>query len=334
MSVIGPRPQLVRDMVFMTGEQRKRHTVRPGLSGLAQVNGRNVITWEDKFDWDLKYIEKITFLGDVKIIFETIGKVFKRVDINREGTVSDMDFGDYLLKKGAVSKDEYDRKQTEAKELLRRGCIAGLSTYSDPLRTTNFAQDWTIYYWAYWMVWCVAAPFFIGNISRGRTVKQVICGGYIFGVGSTIVSFVVLGNYGMGLQTKGITDFLTQYEATGDLYGLIIDIINTMPAAPVILVIVMLTMIAFYATSFDSIAYTAACYSYKKLEDGEQPHKLIELMWCILLIILPIALVFSESSMSNIQSVSIISAFPIAFVMIMMIAGFIKDAKKYMDEDK
>ena len=72
MSVIGPRPQLVRDMVFMTGEQRKRHTVRPGLSGLAQVNGRNVITWEDKFDWDLKYIEKITFLGDVKIIFETI----------------------------------------------------------------------------------------------------------------------------------------------------------------------------------------------------------------------------------------------------------------------
>ncbi len=121
MSVIGPRPQLVRDMVFMTGEQRKRHTVRPGLSGLAQVNGRNVITWEDKFDWDLKYIEKITFLGDVKIIFETIGKVFKRVDINREGTVSDMDFGDYLLKKGAVSKDEYDRKQTEAKELLRRG---------------------------------------------------------------------------------------------------------------------------------------------------------------------------------------------------------------------
>ena len=118
MSVIGPRPQLVRDMVFMTGEQRKRHTVRPGLSGLAQVNGRNVITWEDKFDWDLKYIEKITFLGDVKIIFETIGKVFKRVDINREGTVSDMDFGDYLLKKGAVSKDEYDRKQTEAKELL------------------------------------------------------------------------------------------------------------------------------------------------------------------------------------------------------------------------
>ncbi len=121
MAVIGPRPQLVRDMVFMTDEQRKRHSVRPGLSGLAQVNGRNVITWEDKLSWDLKYIEKITFIGDVSLILQTVGKVFKRADINREGTVSDMDFGDYLLQKGAVSKEDYDKKQAEAKELLRRG---------------------------------------------------------------------------------------------------------------------------------------------------------------------------------------------------------------------
>ena len=110
----------MRDMVFMSSEQRRRHNVRPGLSGLAQVNGRNVITWEDKLSWDLKYIKKITFIGDVKIILETLGKVFKRADINREGTASDIDFGDYLLKKGAVSKEEYDKKQAEAKELLRR----------------------------------------------------------------------------------------------------------------------------------------------------------------------------------------------------------------------
>ncbi len=71
----------------------------------------------------------------------------------------------------------------------------GLSTYTDPMRTTNFPQNWTIYYWAYWMVWCVAAPFFIGSISRGRTVRQTILGGYGFGVGSTLVSFFILGNY-------------------------------------------------------------------------------------------------------------------------------------------
>ena len=69
-----------------------------------------------------------------------------------------------------------------------------LATFTDPLRNTSFPQNWTIYYWAYWMVWCVAVPFFIGNISRGRTIRQTILGGYVFGVGSTIISFVILGN--------------------------------------------------------------------------------------------------------------------------------------------
>lgn len=119
MSVIGPRPQLVRDMVFMTEEQRKRHSVRPGLSGLAQVNGRNSISWEEKLDWDLKYIKEITFLGDVKIIINTVLKAFvKKEGINREGTVSDMDFGDWLLSEGRISQAEYNEKQAEAKKLL------------------------------------------------------------------------------------------------------------------------------------------------------------------------------------------------------------------------
>ena len=184
------------------------------------------------------------------------------------------------------------------------------------------------------MAWCIAVPFFIGNISRGRTVRQTIMGGYIFGVGSTIVSFVILGNYSLGLQTTGVTDFIAQYETNGDLYGLILNIVNTMPCATFILVLILITMIAFYATSFDSIAYTAACYSYKRLGEEEHPRKSIQLLWCILLIVLPIALVFSESSMSNIQSVSITSAFPIGIIMVTIIASFFKDAKKHMGDSK
>ncbi len=210
----------------------------------------------------------------------------------------------------------------------------GLSTYMDPGRTNSFPQDWTIYYWAYWMVWCIAAPFFIGNISRGRTIKQTITGGYIFGVGATISSFVVLGNHSLGLQTAGKADFIAQYQAKGDLYELIIHIIHTMPGNELFLVWIMLCMITFYATSFDSIAYTAACYSYKKLDENEKPHTAITLLWCILLIVLPIALVFSESSMNNIQSVSIISAFPIGVIMILMVWSFFIDAGKYMTEQK
>lgn len=205
-----------------------------------------------------------------------------------------------------------------------------LSTYTDPQRTSSFPQNWTIYYWAYWMVWCVAAPFFIGNISRGRTVRQTILGGYVFGVGSTIVSFIILGNYSMGLQTSGAADFLAKYSADGDAYALITDIIGTLPCAPFVLALVLVTMIAFYCTSFDSIALTASSYSYRRLKDGEMPHKLIQLLWCILLILLPVALVFAESSMSNLQSVSIVAAFPIGAVMVMIVWSFLKDARKYM----
>lgn len=119
MSIVGPRPQLVRDMVFMTPEQRKRHTVTPGLTGLAQCSGRNNITWEQKFEYDLEYIKKITFIGDVKIILKTVVKVLKRADTVREGTASDMDFGDWLVNEGKVNQETYDAKQKEAKELLR-----------------------------------------------------------------------------------------------------------------------------------------------------------------------------------------------------------------------
>ena len=120
LSIVGPRPQLVRDMVFMSEEQRIRHTVRPGLTGLAQVNGRNNISWEEKFEWDIKYIKDgITFAGDLKIILKTVGKVLKREDTVREGTASDLDFGDWLLQKGEVSENEYAELQNEAKELLK-----------------------------------------------------------------------------------------------------------------------------------------------------------------------------------------------------------------------
>ncbi len=119
MSIVGPRPQLVRDMVFMTEEQRLRHKVRPGLTGLAQVSGRNNISWEEKFTYDLRYIKKITLLGDIKIIFQTAFKVFKRSDVVREGTVSDIDYGDYLLQELAITQEEYDENQETARSLLR-----------------------------------------------------------------------------------------------------------------------------------------------------------------------------------------------------------------------
>ena len=118
MSVVGPRPQLVRDMVFMTPEQNCRHKVRQGLTGWAQVNGRNAISWEDKLKYDVEYVENISFLFDVKILFMTVKTVFKREGITMEDMVTAMDFGDYLLDKGVVSKAIYEEKQKLAINLI------------------------------------------------------------------------------------------------------------------------------------------------------------------------------------------------------------------------
>ncbi|WP_330673999.1 sugar transferase [Blautia obeum] len=119
MSVIGPRPQLVRDMVFMTDEQRMRHTAKPGLSGLAQVNGRNTISWEDKLEWDLKYIKNISLAEDIKIILSTVKKAFiKQEGITQDDMATAEDLGDYLLRTGKVVQNDYEQKQQIAKNIL------------------------------------------------------------------------------------------------------------------------------------------------------------------------------------------------------------------------
>ena len=118
MSIVGPRPQLGRAVVFMTPEQRLRHTVMPGLTGLAQVSGRNAISWEDKLATDLRYIRRITFLGDVKIVLLTVKKVFCREDISADGMDTAEDLGDYLLRTAQVSEEAYQKLQAEGRELL------------------------------------------------------------------------------------------------------------------------------------------------------------------------------------------------------------------------
>ncbi len=118
MSIIGPRPQLVRDMVFMDENIRMRHTAKPGLSGLAQVNGRNAITWEQKFEWDLKYIENVSFRNDVKILWMTVRKVFGKKESSEEIDVTD-DYGDAMLKAQKVSREEYDAFQIIAMDMIK-----------------------------------------------------------------------------------------------------------------------------------------------------------------------------------------------------------------------
>lgn len=121
MSVIGPRPLLVKDFVFFDDKIMKRQTIKPGLSGLAQVKGRNNISWEEKFKYDLDYIDKVSFCRDLSLIFKSVGKAFIRHDdVDRKGYSTDIDYGDYLLENKKVSLNEYNDKIQKANALIEK----------------------------------------------------------------------------------------------------------------------------------------------------------------------------------------------------------------------
>lgn len=210
--------------------------------------------------------------------------------------------------------------------------FVSLCTWTDALRTNSFPQNWTIFYWAYWMVWCIATPFFIGTISKGRTIKQTVLGGYMFSLAGTFTSFIILGNYGLGLQMTGKMDLMGLYQQTQDLYQTIIAMFSTLPLPWLGLILLAVTMIAFYATTFDALAIVASSYSYKSLDADEEPDRRVKLFWSLVLMLFPIALIFAENSMANLQTVSIIAAFPIGFVMILIVWSFFKDAGEYLRE--
>ena len=164
-------------------------------------------------------------------------------------------------------------------------------------------------------------------------MKQTILGGYFWGLSGTFTSFIILGNYGLNLQVTGVLDLIAMYQETGDLYQIIITIMETLPLAKAGLVLLAVTMIAFYATSFDALTMVAASYSYKSLASDEEPHRSVKLFWAILLMLFPIALIFSENSMTNLQTVSIIAAFPIGIIILLIVGSFFKDAGEYLNKN-
>ena len=203
----------------------------------------------------------------------------------------------------------------------------GLSTYMDPSRADGFAQNWTVYYWAYWLVWCVATPFFIALISKGRTLRNVVYGTFGWGLAGTYMSFIILGGYGLSQQMKHGVDAIGYIGNGGEMYEAILMIFDTLPLPALALLLLVITMIAFYSTTLDGITYVTSSYSYKQISPEEEPSRKIRAFWSIMLILLPIALLFAQNSLYSLQGVTIIAAFPIGILLILIVWSFFKDIR-------
>ncbi len=209
-----------------------------------------------------------------------------------------------------------------------------MSTWMDPLRlsgdgVSGFPQNWTIFYWAYWISWAVATPFFIGKISEGRTIRQTILGAYISGVSATFTAFIVFGNYGLYQQVTGKVDAAGMIASGASPAETILQIFDTLPLREVAIVLLILAMIAFYASTFDALTMVIASYSVKDIKENEEPSRKLRVFWSIVFIVLPIALLFNDSTLTMLQTLSICAALPIMIVIGMVIASFIKNLRNH-----
>lgn len=212
--------------------------------------------------------------------------------------------------------------------------VSNFIPMSLPQKIDSFTQNWTVYYWSYWIVWCVATPFFIGSISKGRTIRQIIFGGYFWGLSGTFLSFIVLSNFGISRQIQGIVN-TTKAVSKGSTYSsTIIDLFHTLPNYQMALIILCLAMIGLYCTVFDSITMVISKYSYNDLSIEEDPSKKMRAFWAVVFSIFPLTLLLTGESFYNIQSVAIIVALPTSIVMIVIVASFYRSIWKNIKNSK
>lgn len=209
-----------------------------------------------------------------------------------------------------------------------------MCTWTDPLRATGdgvtgFPQTWTIFYWAYWIAWFVATPFFIASISEGRTIRQTILGAFGFGLAGTYTSFVVFGNFGLYQQTAGAVDAAGMLSDGVSPAQVIVTIFNQLPVGKAALAVLVVAMVAFYASTFDAITMVMANFSTKNLKPDTEPSKKLRGFWALVFLILPISLIYSDSTLNMLKTLSIVAAFPLGLIMLTIIFSFFKELKRH-----
>lgn len=210
-----------------------------------------------------------------------------------------------------------------------------MATWTDPVRASSFPQDWTVYYTSYWIAWCVGNPFFIAKISKGMKIKHVALGGIAAGFLGTFMSFTILGGYGMNAQINGTFDAAGLIAAGGTPYTMIIDLIfASQPQwlAYTMIITLFFAMLGLYSSTFDALTDVVSCFSYKRLDVDEAPHKAVKILWAFVFLALPIGLTFLDGTTTLLMAMSIIGALPMTIIMIFIVISFFKDIKSYTKE--
>ncbi|MGI9532255.1 BCCT family transporter [Lutimonas sp.] len=204
-----------------------------------------------------------------------------------------------------------------------------MNLWTDPIRNSGFVENWTIFYWAWWVAYAPFVGIFVTRISRGRSIKQIIMGMLIFGSLGAWGFFIVFGNYGLYLELNEILNITGLMEqGSREAADAISVIMTSLPFGKLTLTIFVLIALIFLATTYDSASYSLASVSTKKLKAGQNPARWNRLFWALSLGVLPITLLFVDGGLKVILSTTIIVSLPLLFVGVMMGVSLVKMLKE------
>lgn len=199
----------------------------------------------------------------------------------------------------------------------------------DQFPQSNFPQDWTIFYWAWWLVFAPTIGLFIARVSKGRTIRNMIAGSITLGALGCAFFFFILGNYGLHLQLSGTLDLVAILQEKGDTAA-IYAMLDSLPFSPIVIGLFTILAIIFTATTFDSMSYILAAVVQQNIED--EPLRWNRLFWAFALSFMPITLMFISqitgvNSLSTLQTASVVAGVPLLVIIAMLMISISRVAK-------
>jgi BCCT family betaine/carnitine transporter len=211
-----------------------------------------------------------------------------------------------------------------------------MSTWTDPLTDSRFVEDWTVFYWAWWIAVGPFMGIFLAQISRGRTVRQVVLGSLFFGSFGCAVYYIILGNYALHLEINDIVP-ITETLAQKGAPSAIIAVISSLPFGKGMLLLFCVVSIVFMATTYNSSSYAMASCASSKIREGQKPAKWHRLFWAFALVLLPLTLMFvgdldsegfKSKAFDSLKTASLVVSLPLLVVYIVMAISLTKSLKE------
>jgi len=190
--------------------------------------------------------------------------------------------------------------------------FVAMNLWTDPVQKTGFVEDWTVFYWAWWIAFAPFVGLFVARISRGRTIRQVVLGTLLLGTAGAWLFFIVLGNYALSLELSGALPVLDILEQRGGPAA-IIAVVASLPGSGFILSVFCLVALLYLATTFDSAAYTIASGASLELGPGGDPDRLHRSFWALAVALLPLALM-GVGGLQSLRTASLVASLPLLVV--------------------